>query len=635
MSFEPTALPWLPRAPEGVRSTLKGLSATDADLGLTLQKLATHNLDASQAAAFGKAMARLRGHGARFDPLTPFRLAILPSATYDFVATALPAAAARHGVALEVFVGPLDQIEQQAFSPGSDLKRGQPDAVLLAVDHRWLGLDRPALDGEAGSRVDDAVERLSAVVGALVEDGSTTVVIPTIPTPPAPLFGSYDRRAPGSVRAMIDAFNARLPQICAEANALLFDQAALAETVGTAKWFDAAYYNLYKLPFSPDAVPLYCDSLARMFGAVRGKARKCLVLDLDNTCWGGVIGDDGLEGIRIGGGGAGGDSFLSVQRAALELKARGVILAVCSKNDDEVARRPFREHPDMLLQESDIAVFQANWSDKPSNLEAIAAKLEIGLDALVLLDDNGAERAHVRSALPMVGVPELPDDAALYPAILLAAGYFEAVSFSSEDRMRSASYVANAQRAEVMSKSRNLDDYLSSLDMKIEFGPFNALNRARIAQLINKTNQFNLTTRRYTEAQVAQMEAGGAAFTLQTHLSDRYSDFGMIGVVIANRAEGEPATWAIDTWLMSCRVLGRRVDEAMLGELVTAARRAGVRRLTAQYIPTAKNGMVADHYDKLGFTLVSEGEDGVRTYEADPEAMAMVALPFSRAMEAA
>lgn len=634
MSFEPISLPWLLRAPDGFRNSCRALSPTDGELGAALQKMATHCLDASQAAAFGKAMARLRAEGAKFDPLSGFRLAVLPSATFDFVAAATPAAAARHGIAVEITLGPLDQIEQQAYDAGSELYQATPDAVLLAVDHRWLGLDKPALDGDHEARLEAALDRFRGVIAALSETGNATAIVPTIPAPPAHLFGSYDRREPGSVRSLIDRFNALLPAVCAETGSVLFDVAAIAESVGTAKWFDAAFYSLYKLPFSPDAVPLYCDGLARLLGAMRGKARKCLVLDLDNTCWGGVIGDDGLENIRIGGGGAGGDSFLSVQRMALELKARGVILAVSSKNDDETARLPFREHPDMLLKESDIAVFQANWDDKASNLEAIAEKLEIGLDALVLLDDNGAERAQVRSALPMVGVPELPNDPALYPAMLLGAGYFETVSFSSEDRKRSASYAANAQRAEVFSKARNLDDYLASLEMQIGFGPFDALNRPRIAQLINKTNQFNLTTRRYTEAQVAQMEAGGAAFTLQTRLADRYGDFGMIGVIIANQTEAE-RVWEIDTWLMSCRVLGRKVDEAMLAELVKAARAAGIARILARYVPTAKNRMVADHFDKLGFTRIAEHADGGREYELDPTVHPDADLPFRPALEKA
>jgi FkbH-like protein len=229
----------------------------------------------------------------------------------------------------------------------------------------------------------------------------------------------------------------------------------------------------------------------------------------------------------------------------------------------------------------------------------------------------------------MVAVPELPADPALYPAMLLGAGYFEAVSFSDEDRSRSDSYAANAQRAEVMSRTRDLGDYLGALEMRISHARFDAINRARIAQLINKSNQFNLTTRRYTEAQVAELEAN-AAFTLQTRLADRFGDFGMIGVVVAHAIEldGRPG-WDVDTWLMSCRVLGRKVEEAMLNELVAAARAAGVQVVTAQYIPTSKNSMVAQHFDKLGFELIGEDADGRRLYRLDTAAFAPASTPFA------
>jgi FkbH-like protein len=370
--------------------------------------------------------------------------------------------------------------------------------------------------------------------------------------------------------------------------------------------------------------------LGRLLGAIRGKARKCLVLDLDNTVWGGVIGDDGLEGIKIGQGSAAGEAHLAVQQLALELNQRGVILAVSSKNDDDVARLPFRQHPDMLLKESHLSVFQANWDDKASNLEAIAAALNIGLDALVFLDDNPAERAQVRAALPMVAVPELPADPAWYPWMLSAAGYFEAVSFSDEDRLRASSYASDAGRAQVQAKARDLGDYLASLDMAVEMKPFDEHGRQRIAQLINKTNQFNLTTRRYTEAEVATAQADPDVFTLQVRLTDRFGDLGMIGVVIARPVVEEGGlAWDLDTWLMSCRVLGRRVEEAKLAAVVEAARAAGARRLLGLYRPTAKNNMVSDFYAKLGFVLEGEDADGTRRYALEVAGYAPPALPFA------
>ena len=629
MNFDPTLLQWLPRPMADFRRACKELSGEKADLGLRIQGLATHYLEASQATLLGKTLSRLRLEGADLKPLAPLRLGIVASATYDFIAAALPAAAARHGVSLEVYLAGLDQVEQEVLDPRSGLNLAKPDVVLVGIDHRWLGLDRPALQGDAEDRVQTAIDRLRAVVTAIVAQGGATPILPTIPTPPLALFGAYDRRQPGTTRSMIEEFNRQLPQLCAETSAQLVDVAGISEAVGSARWFDEGMYALYKLPFWPEAVPLYCDVVGRILGALRGKARKCLVLDLDNTCWGGVIGDDGLEGICVGGGGPTGDAFLAIQRTALELKSRGIILAVSSKNDDEVARGPFRSHPHMLLRESDIAVFQANWEDKSSNLEAIARELDIGVDALVLLDDNGAERAQVRATLPMVAVPELPNDPIMYPAMLLSAGYFEALSFSNEDRTRAESYAANAKRAEVLKAARNVEDYLASLDMRISFGAFDSVNRARISQLINKTNQFNLTTKRYTEVQIAGMEAGSVAFTLQTHLADRYGDFGMIGVIIADVSPTAGAdVWEIDTWLMSCRVLGRRVDEAMLTELAHAAQGAGVLKLIGRYIPSPKNGMVADHFDKLGFRRERELAGGGCEYSFDLQNFVAPQLPF-------
>jgi FkbH-like protein len=620
-----TDLPWLPPAPADLSAQARAVAGADAPAGEALQRLAGHVLNTGQAAAVGRAIAKCREAGRDLSPLAPFRLGVLAGATYDLVNEGLPAAAARHGVALELVTADYDQVMQEALDPGSRINTERLDAVLLAVDHRWLGLDRPALGG--GDAVERAVERLAAVAEAL----KAPVILQTVPAPPQSLFGSYDRRVRGAVRSLVDETNRALVGLADDTGGYLLDVAALAERIGLDLWFDPVHWLAHKLPFAPACNAAYADMLGRLLGAIRGKARKCLVLDLDNTCWGGVIGDDGLQGIKIGQGSAAGEAFLAVQRMATELHGRGVVLAVSSKNDEETARRPFRDHPDMLLKESHLAVFQANWNDKPSNLEAIAGALNIGLDALVLLDDNPAERAQVRAALPMVAVPELPNDPAWYPWVLSAAGYFEAVAFSDEDRLRAASYASNAGRAEVKAKARDLGDYLASLDMTLELGPFDTHGRQRIAQLINKTNQFNLTTRRYTEAEVAAAQADPDVFTLQARLTDRFGDLGMIGVVIARPlVEEEGLAWELDTWLMSCRVLGRRVEEGMLAAVVREARAAGVSRLVGQYRPTAKNGMVADHYLKLGFTPAEDGPEGERRFVLACAAYVEPTLPFKR-----
>jgi FkbH-like protein len=295
-----------------------------------------------------------------------------------------------------------------------------------------------------------------------------------------------------------------------------------------------------------------------------------------------------------------------VQRLALQLRQRGILIAVSSKNTDEIARAPFKEHPEMLLKLEHIAVFQANWNDKATNIRAIADELSLGLDAMVFLDDNPVERGLVRKLIPQVAVPELPDDAADYARTLTAGGYFEAIAFAAEDLKRAEFYQDNARRASLKEQSGGVEAYLASLDMTITFQPFDATGRSRIAQLINKSNQYNLTTRRYTDSEVSAAENDPKVFTLQIRLTDIFGDNGMISVVIC-RPQG-PEVWEIDTWLMSCRVLGRRVENMVLCAILEHARAAGIRRLAGVYVPTERNKLVVDHYSKLGFE--KSGEEG-------------------------
>ncbi len=605
-------LPWLPTATQDFGARCRAVGVDGNPAGPALQTLAGFRLSANQAVAVQRALKRCRSGNVDLAPLLGFRLGLLTNATFDLLNDQLPAGAARHGVALELVTTPYDQVMQQALDPTSEINRSTLDAVLVAVDHRWLNLDRVKLGEKPEERVSAALQRLRAVVDGLRDNGRTPAILQTVPTPPQSLFGSYDRFVSATLRTMIDDANRGITAMASETGSYLLDVAALAERVGSDRWFDPVRWVAYKLPFEAECFGIYADMLGRLLGAIRGKARKCLVLDLDNTVWGGVIGDHGLEGIYVGQGNPKGEAFLSVQQAALELRERGIMLAASSKNTDKVARLPFREHPDMLLREKHFSVFQANWIDKPSNLEAIAKSLNIGLDSLVLLDDNPAERAQVRAALPMVAVPELPDDPSWFAWHLLAAGYFEAIGFSAEDRLRAESYATDAKRADVMAKARDLGDYLSSLDMTITFAAFDKRGRQRIAQLINKTNQFNLTTRRYTEADVATFEDDESIFTLQVRLEDKFGDLGMIGMVICRTLENEQA-WDIDTWLMSCRVLGRGVEQAMLSKVAAEAGRRGVSKLLGQYIPTAKNSMVSDHYQKLGFAQIDgSGEPGTR-----------------------
>jgi FkbH-like protein len=624
-------LPWLTSPPADFVEQCAALNSEGerGGLGAAAARLASHALDARQARRLARTMERISRAGGDLAPLSPVRLAILSNATFDFIGDHLPAAAARHGVALDLILPPFDQAMQEALDSASQTRQANADAILLALDHDWYGLGSPALDDPAGALA-TAVKRLTVLIDALQANTSAMLVLSTVASPPMTLFGSLDARAPGSPRALVAALNGVIVALAEERGALVLDTRALAERVGAERWHDPVQHFAYKLPFASTFGAIYADWVGRLLGAMRGKARKCLVLDLDNTLWGGVVGDDGVAALILGAGSARGESFLAVQKLALALKARGVILAVCSKNDDAVARGAFETHPEMALRLTDLAIFQANWLDKPSNLEAIAASLNIGLDALVLLDDNPAERAQVRAALPSVAAPELPSDPAWFAWTLGAAGYFETVGLSDEDRLRAVTYASDAHRAEVRATARDLGDYLASLDMRLAAGPFDPAGRTRIAQLINKTNQFNLTTRRYSEAQVAVLEADPATITLQVRLADRFGDLGMIGVVIAYLGDGPDGVReaAVHSWLMSCRVLGRKVEEAMLKILLERAVAAGAARIAAQYRPTPKNAMVRDLLDRLGFTLAAEDASGVRDYHLMVAAAPSVTLPM-------
>jgi FkbH-like protein len=618
---------WLPRPPQDFAARLRAVASAVGPQGNELKSLALHALDLNQLTKMAKIIDRLRSVPAMLEPLTPFRLAALSNSTLDLIVPALIASAARRSIALEVIQPTYDQVAQEALSPDSQVNSSRPDAVLFALDYRALPLKLSLGDSQAtAATVQGALGYLQALREGIKANSNAVCIFQTFAPPVENLFGSMDRALPGTLKNLIDRINCDLAAEVMSSGDVLLDVAGLAETIGLGDWHNPKLWNMAKLPFSDEFIPLYVDHVARTVAAIRGKSGKVLILDLDNTVWGGVIGDDGLEGIKVAQGDAQGEAHLAVQRLALDLRQRGVVLAVCSKNTDDVARTPFQHHPEMLLKLENIAVFQANWNDKATNIKAIAEQLSLGLDAMVFLDDNPAERGLVRRLLPEVAVPELPEDPAYYARTLAAGGYFEAVTFAAEDLKRSGFYQDNARRADLRKQVEGVDAYLASLDMAISFQPFNATGRARVVQLINKSNQYNLTTRRYTDPEVVEAENDPEVFTLQVRLSDIFGDNGMISVVICR--PGEPKVWEIDTWLMSCRVLGRKVEHMVLREIVEHARNTGVTKLVGTYLPTDRNTLVADHFARLGFAKVEEEVSGKTRWEllvenADPESAPM------------
>jgi len=592
-------LAWLPAAPADFKERVRAVHRLEAP-GRELRALATHTLGAPNLRRLADAVARLAASGATLTPLTPFKLGVLGNGTLDLIVPALIASALRHGIALQCVTVPYGLYAQQILDPQSLINRSKCDAVLLAFDMRALPL-------QAESSALAAIDMLDGFREHLHRHSGTTCILQTLAAFPETLFGSADRGIAATPRNHVDAFNRELIARLDGTADIVFDVAALAETIGLARWHCPAQWNLAKLPFADTYIPLYADHVGRLLGAMRGKSRRCLVLDLDNTLWGGVVGDDGMEGIEIAEGHAVGEAFRAVQRLALDLRRRGIVLAVSSKNDDAIARRVFRDHREMLLREKHLAVFQANWNDKATNIKAISEELSLGLDSFVFLDDNPVERGIIRQMLPDVAVPELPADPAYYARTLAAAGYFESTTFSDEDRQRAAFYERNSQRVALKNSVGDIEDYYASLGMEIHFAPFDQIGRSRVAQLINKSNQFNLTTRRYSETEIAALEQDPDCFTLQVRLTDVFGDNGMISVVICR--PGLPQAWTIDTWLMSCRVLGRSVEQMVLRELILRARERGISRLIGRYIPCGRNEMVRDHYAKLGFT--SSHEEGL------------------------
>ena len=599
---------WLPHPPQDFSQRLIASSNIE-----DLCKLVKYSLEENQLSRLYKKFQSLQKEPTSLLSLTSMNIGIISNATTKLTVPALVATALRFGIALKVVEAEFDQIAQEAFSEESFFKDQNFDFILVAIDYRGLPFSiKPGDENFAEKNVNNCFLYVKSVIDSLHSKTGAQIILQNIVPPVESLFGSYEGRLPGTLFSLISNLNRRLDSLVTD-NIFILDINSLASNLGLTNWHDPTLWNIAKLSFPLRYLPIYAEYVCRILSVSLGKSRRCLILDLDNTLWGGVIGDDGIEGILIGNGDPTGEAHLDVQRTALEFRERGIVLAVSSKNEDTTARKPFKEHPDMLLREEHIAVFQANWSDKASNIRTIAETLSLGLESMVFLDDNPAERMQVRRELPEVAVPELPKDPALYSRTLIAAGYFESIAFLEEDSKRSSFYHENAKRAQILNQSSDMDAYLKSLDMEVNFAPFDTTGRARITQLVSKSNQFNLTTKRYTELEIKNFEDSPIFYTRQIRIKDTLGDNGMISVIVCKKNSDY---WEIDTWLMSCRVLGRKVEEAALQDIVTNARDNGATKLIGFYSPTDRNMIVKDHYKKLGFNKTS-GNLKIEVWELD------------------
>lgn len=602
-------LPWLPR-----HTDLSGAIRKARDLPAAAQRLRAmidltgHDRDVVATGRIDRvAVGCLRALTAEDLPtgLTPMRIAILASHTVDHLVPSIRVGGLGRRMDLSVFVGTYGLYRQALLGRDEDLATFGPQILLLALDADALVPQMPlsATEDDVAVALERALDDLRLLWRRAREEYGAQPVQQTLVANTLPLFGSYEGLVPASPTALRARLNEAIRSAAREEGVLLLDLAwQVPARVGNAELTDALLWHHAKQLINPVFAPLYGDLVARIAAAIAGRSRKCLVLDLDNTLWGGVVGDDGLEGIKLGQGSADGEAFTAFQRYAARLSERGVILAVCSKNDEAVAREAFETHPEMVLRMEDVACFMANWTDKAANIREIARRLDIATDSLVFVDDNPAEREIIRRELPEVAVPELPDDISRYPAVVAAAGYFEAVSLTGDDLARSRSYAANTQRAAAAQSTTDMQGYLQSLEMRLIARPIGPVDRPRAAQLINKSNQFNLTTRRRTEQELEALLRDPSVIGYGFRLSDRFGDNGLISVVLLRP---DPA-WRddellVDTWLMSCRVLGRGVEAAVLEALAGLARERGARALIGEYRPSGRNGMVEGHYRQLGF----------------------------------
>jgi FkbH-like protein len=430
---------------------------------------------------------------------------------------------------------------------------------------------------------------------------------------------------------VIDLLNLRLREE-APPNVSILNMAATQREVGTKRWADELAWTRYRQHPATEALPELAEAYMSHVRAILGESRKVLVTDLDNTLWKGVIGEDGLDGIGVGPGSPEGEAHLHLQRYMLDLKRRGILLAVCSKNNLEDAQLPFLQHPHMALRLEDFAAFRANWEDKVVNLRAMARDLSLGLDSFVFLDDNPLEREWVRSQLPEVAIIELGSSPFHYLHQLDRGHYFEALSLSGEDLARADQYRVEAQRESMRASSASLEDFLQKLQLEASVETITAKNLARVTQLVNKTNQFNVTTRRYTEAQLCAITEDPQGWARAFQMSDRMGSYGLIGVLCCRSAD-RCGTWEIDTWLMSCRTLGRQMEKFMFDRLIEAAIERRVGRIVGVYRPTAKNGLVKELYDQMGFRRSGESGDEVR-YELDVPATPVVTATHVRNLTA-
>ena len=545
-------------------------------------------------------------------------MALVGDTATQFLATAIRGMGVERGYTIHLFEAEYGQVERQLFDTDSDLYQFDAEFVVLFQSTHKLGERHAMLNQQKQS--DLAEERLGFVASVCANPAmeGKKIICFNYPEIDDTVFGSYANSVESSFTYQVRKLNYELMRLSQQyKNLYICDLVALQSKLGRDTMFAPNVYASTEMILSLDSLPYVVSRTMDIVCALKGQFKKCLILDLDNTIWGGEIGEDGMEGIQLGHGLGIGKAFTEFQMWVKKLKQRGIIICVVSKNDEDIAKEPFLKHPDMLLKLEDIAVFLANWETKVDNIRTIQCIMNIGFDSMVFLDDNPFERNMVRESIKGITVPELPEDPADYLEFLYSLNLFETASFSNLDRERTKQYQIEAQRISLSKTFANEADFLKSLQMVSTVSGFTKFNIPRVTQLCQRSNQFNLRTVRYTEAEIEAIASDPKVIDLSFTLEDKFGDNGLIAVVVMKPMEKETFTLFVDTWLMSCRVLKRGVEIFTLNTMVEKAKLAGYKKIVGEYLPTSKNAMVENHYANLGFSQIPGGETA--RFELDVE----------------
>ncbi len=542
--------------------------------------------------------------------LPAVRLAVLGDCATQHLCRAVRGCGFEEGLAVEIWEADYDQIELQLVDGASELYESRPDIVFFMMCQEKLYDEFCRTPQKERAQFAERMrDKIAGYWETLASRCEARILQSNFMLADDAVFGNYANQTAYSYVYQVRKLNYLLMQEASgqgagQRRASIVDMDLIQQRYGAERVRDDRTYFVGKLPVSLKVLPAVAKQVIDVMKALRGTVRKCVITDLDNTLWGGVIGDDGIENIQIGELGQG-QAFTRLQRWLKELKERGILLAVCSKNEEAAAKLPFEKHPEMVLGLEDFAVFVANWEDKAGNIRSIQQALNIGMDSIVFLDDNPFERQLVRSLIPEICVPELPEDPTEYLPFLQSCNLFETASFSQEDAQRTGQYREEFARAAGKAQFQNYDDYLKSLGMEAYVSAFDPFHTPRIAQLSQRSNQFNLRTVRYTEADVERLSADDNYITMFFCLKDRFGDYGLISVVALEKQEND--TLFIAQWLMSCRVLKRGMEEFIADTIIQKAKEAGFAKVIGEYLPTPKNKMVAQLYERLGFAPLGEG----------------------------